>query len=126
MVFFFLFSSCGKVAAPLPPLVIVADTVKDSTAEIVRVADHLQIIFSLPSQNIQWVEMYRDCSNPIPDPDNVALLSRVEIGEISRYQDGDRFFLEDHPGASQICVYWLRFVDNEGFRSPISDPIATP
>lgn len=126
MVFFVLFSGCGKVAAPLPPLVIVLDTVKDNTVEIVSVVDHLQIIFSLPSQNIQWVEMYRDCGNPTPDPDNVALLSRVEMGEIPRYQDGNRFFLEDHPGTSQICVYWLRFVDDEGFRSPFSNPIATP
>ena len=116
------FLGCAKVADPLPPLVIPPETV--SNVETVRVADRQQIIFSLPPQKIQRVELYRQCGNPPFSPENATLLGRTEVEDLPRYPNGSRFFLEDQPDRNQTCSYWLRFVDGRSLSSPFSNSAA--
>ncbi|MDA2933807.1 hypothetical protein MYX82_05635 [Acidobacteria bacterium AH-259-D05] len=112
-----LLSGCAKIGDPLPPLVHPTDTVTD--VETVQVEDHFQIVFSLPSHEIRWVEIYRQCgSNPSPPEQSLV---RLEPEELSHYNQGNKFFFEDHPGLSQPCSYWLRFVNRQGLRSPFSN-----
>ncbi|MEE8349728.1 MAG: hypothetical protein V3R94_09170 [Acidobacteriota bacterium] len=87
--------------------------------------DRIRIVFSLPPQKIQWVELYRLCGNPPFRPENAGLLTRTEVGELPTYQDNARFFLEDQPVFNQSCSYWLRFVDGKGLSSHFSNPAAT-
>jgi len=122
VVFLLLFSACAKVADPLPPLVVPPDTAAD--VETVQLAGHLQIVFSLPPQKIQWVELYRQCGNPPLSPESAELLTRTEVEEIPRYQDESRGFLEDQPRTDQNCSYWLRFVDGRNLSSPFSNAAA--
>lgn len=114
---------CAKVADPLPPLVVPPDAISD--VETVRVADRLQIVFSLPPQKIQWVELYRQCGNPPLSPENAEMLGRTEVEEIPLYLGENRFFLEDQPGTNRVCSYWLQSIDGRGLRSPFSTPPAT-
>lgn len=118
-----LLFGCAKVADPLPPLANPPDTVSD--VEAVRVGERLQIVFSLPPQRIQSTELYRQCGNPPFNPDSAELLDRKEAEELPRYQDEDRYFLEDESRMNQACSYWLRFVDARGLSSPFSNPAET-
>jgi len=123
VVFFLLFSACAKVGDPLPPLVVPPDAISD--VETVRRTDHLQIVFSLPPQKIQWVELYRTCGTSPLSPEDATMLGRTAVDEIPLYQSGDRRFLEDQPGTNQVCSYWLQFVNSGGLRSPFSNPAGT-
>ncbi len=118
-----LLPGCAKIADPLPPLVNPPDTVSD--VETIRLGERLQIVFSLPPQRIQSAELYRHCGNPPFTPDSAELLDRKPAGELPRYQDEDRFFLEDPSRINQACSYWLRFIDARGLSSPFSNPAET-
>ena len=118
-----LLGGCAKVGDPLPPLVLYPGTVTDLTAA--QVGDHFQIVFSLPPQEIEWVEIYRRCGEDLSFTEQAEALARVEGNKLSRHLEEGKFFFEDHPGWSQTCRYGLRFGNRQGRRSPFSNFVET-
>lgn len=118
-----LLGACAKVGDPLPPLVLFPGTVTDLT--VAQVGDHFQIVFSLPPQEIEWVEIYRRCGEDLSLTEQAEALTRLEENKLSRYREEGKFVFEDHPGWSQTCRYGLRFGNRQGRRSPFSNFVET-
>ena len=118
-----LLGACAKVGDPLPPLVLYPGTVTDLT--VAQVGDHFQIVFSLPQQEIEWVEIYRSCGEDLSLTEQAEAMARLEGNKLSRYHEEGKFVFEDHRGWIQACRYGLRFGNQQGRRSPFSNFVET-
>ena len=118
-----LLSGCAKVGDPLPPLIRHPDTVTD--IEVIQIGEDLQLVFSLPPQEIRWVEIYRQCGSDPPPPEQSEPLARIKPKQLSHYRQENKFVFEDGAELSQPCSYWLRFVNPQGRRSPFSNRTQT-
>jgi hypothetical protein len=118
-----LLASCAKVGDPRPPLVRHPETVTD--LKIVQVGDQVQIVFSLPPEEIERVEIYRQCgaSPALTEEDEVT--ARLQRDQLSPYHEENRFVFEDRPGSNQTCIYGLRFSNRQNHLSPFSNSAQT-
>ncbi|MFQ5928190.1 MAG: fibronectin type III domain-containing protein [Acidobacteriota bacterium] len=114
-----MLSACAKVADPLPPVILHPGTVTD--LEGIQVGDRFQIVFSLPPEEIRWVEVYRQCGTILTPSEKAEPLARIERNKLLVYREQEKFLFEDRPGLSQTCSYTLRFVNRQGRRSPFSN-----
>ena len=114
---------CAKVADPLPPLVLYPDTVSD--VSIVKVGDRVQVIFSFPESEFEWVEIYRGCGTILdPEADNNPF-ARIERTQLSEKSEDNKFVFQDFPDIKQSCSYGIRFVNHRERKSAFSNIVQT-
>ncbi len=118
-----LLASCAKVGDPLPPLVRHPETVDD--LRVVQVGDQVQIVFSLPPEEIERVEVYRQCGIDPSLTEEAEATARLQRDQLSPYHEGNEFVFEDNPGLNQTCIYGLRFANSQNRRSPFSNFVQT-
>jgi hypothetical protein len=107
------------VGDPRPPLVRHPETVTD--LKVVQVGDQVQIVFSLPPEEIEQVRIYRQCgASPALTEENEAT-ARLQRNQLSPYHEENRFVFEDRPGSNQTCIYGLRFANRQNRLSPFSN-----
>jgi len=116
-----LAGACAKVADPLPPLSHHPPPVNDLQA--VRAADQVRLLFSLPSPDIQSVEVHRLCGGEPPTSEPIA---RLNPGEIAPAPDSDGLMFADTPPQGGSCRYRIRLIGPGGLPSPFSEWAALP
>ena len=118
-----LLASCAKVGDPLPPLVRHPETVND--LKVVQVGDRVQIVFSLPPEEIERVEVYRQCGTSPSLTEEDEATAQLQRDQLSPYHEENRFVFEDSPGSNQTCIYGLQFANSQNRRSPFSNFVQT-
>lgn len=110
---------CAKMGEPLPPTVVLPATIRD--LEVAQVGRDLQLTFGLPAEDIEWVEIYRQC-DPRTPLDRIDLIARLGAAELfeSRLRPG-RFDYRDRNPQRSDCRYTLRFIDVRNRRSQFSN-----
>ena len=121
--FCLLLASCAKVGDPLPPLVRHPETVTD--LKVVQVGEQVQIVFSLPPEEIERVEIYRQCGISPSLTEETEVRARLQRNQLSLYHQENQFVFEDSPGLDQTCIYGLRFANSQNRRSPFSNFVET-
>ena len=120
---FCLLASCAKVGDPLPPLVRYPETVND--LKVVQVGNQVQIVFSLPPEEIERVGIYRQCGASPSLTEEDEATAQLQRNQLSPYHEENRFVFEDSPGSNQTCIYGLRFANHQNRRSPFSNFVQT-
>ncbi len=115
-------SACAKVGDPLPPVPQPPPTTQSLKVE--TVGGRALLLFRLPAEDVQWVEIHRQCDlrNPV---DRLELLARISWTELRESGEAGVFSWEDRAAGSVNCRYALRFVNERGLRSEFSN-LATP
>ena len=114
--------ACGKVGAPLPPVVVYPDTISDLRVEAGNRGPRL--VFPLASSDVEYVEVYRQCP-PLAVEERSLLIARLFQDELVEAEQANRFAFEDGDQAVQTgCRYALKFVDSTGFQSEFSNFVA--
>lgn len=110
---------CAKMGEPLPPTVVLPDTIRD--LEVAQVGRDIQLTFGLPAEDVEWVEIYRQC-DPRTPLDRIELIARLGAAELfqSRLHPGRFDYRDRHPERTD-CRYALRFVDVRNRRSQFSN-----
>ncbi|MCK5351045.1 hypothetical protein KAJ77_00620, partial [bacterium] len=116
-------ASCAKVGDPLPPLVRHPETVND--LKVVQVGDRVQIVFSLPPEEIEGVEVYRQCGASPSLTEEDEATAHLQRNQLLPYHEENRFVFEDSPGSNQTCIYGLQFANRQNRRSPFSNFVQT-
>lgn len=118
-----LLVSCAKVGDPLPPLVRHPETVTD--VEGVQVGERVRLVFSLPPEEIERVEIYRQCGTSPSLTEETEATARLQRDQLSALSVANRFVFEDSPGMDQTCLYGLRFANRQDRLSPFSNFVQT-
>jgi len=113
-----LFTACAKVGDPVPPQVSFLDTIYDLTAQ--QVENQIQLIFSVPKNDFQQVEIYRICDPKLDFEDHANLVENVTYKNLIPYQNTDQFIYQSLLIADQACRYGLRLLDRQENRSSFS------
>lgn len=111
-------AGCAKVGDPLPPAPQPPPTTQSLRAEAVGGRTVLQ--FRIPSQDVQWIEIHRQCDFRTP-VERMELLARLSWAELQESDESGVFSWEDRQAKSSDCRYALRFVDERGLRSELSN-----
>ena len=112
-------SGCGKVGDPLPPAIPRPRTISDLRVE--HRGQSARLVFALPGQDVQLVEIYRMCP-PLVVEERSDLIARLGQDELVEFPEASRFVFEDRDSkAAARCRYALRFVDRHGFPSEFSN-----
>ncbi|HLV01298.1 MAG TPA: hypothetical protein VKZ59_08530 [Acidobacteriota bacterium] len=115
----FTFFSCAKVGDPLPPPVRVPPP-PTSVTLIQEGGRFVHLAFSLPSDDIAQVELYRACGTEgFESP-----LAIFAIDQTTRLPDGSLRVTDDQPQKA-TCRYALRLVDSRKNRSGWSQSVET-
>ena len=116
-----LFNACAKVGDPVPPQASFPDTIYDLTAQ--QVGNQIQLIFSVPKNEFQQIEIYRLCDPKLDFEDHANLVENVTYKDLIPYQNADQFLYQGLLIADQACRYGLRLLDWQGNRSSFSKPV---
>ena len=103
----------------MPPTVVLPATIQD--LEVAQVGRDIQLTFGLPAEDVEWVEIYRQC-DPRTPLDRIELIARLGAAELfpSRLRPGRFDYRDRHPQRTD-CRYALRFVDVRNRRSQFSN-----
>lgn len=89
--------------------------------QVSRVADRVQVRFSLPSGDIESIEIYRQC-DPRNPKGGIHLLAALGRGQLKVTRDPTHFLYQDRIGSRTMpCRYAVRFLNRQGTRSEFSN-----
>ena len=121
---FALLLGCAKVGDPLPPVIHHPSIVRH--LELVQIAENVQLTFSLPAEEIEEVEIYRQTDTPIRADSGAKPAVRIGVQDLLRDEEAGRFLFRDRPGSGdQTWYYSLRLVNESGRRSDLSKSVHT-
>ncbi len=110
---------CAKVGDPLPPVVQLPSTIQDLRAA--RAPDGVQLFFGIPSNQVRWIEIYRQCDAKTAG-DRVNLIARLGWEDLRDSGQPGVFEWDDRDGSvGTKCRYALRFVNERGLQSDFSN-----
>ncbi len=115
-------SACAKVGDPLPPVVQPPPTIAD--LHLVERPGQIQVLFSLPPINLEWVEIFRECG-PSGPQERLRLVARQAWDELSESPTEPGFFVHTQSRQAQPCRYAVRFIDTQGRVSDFSNRVET-
>ena len=110
--------ACAKVGDPLPPEPQPPPTTQSLRTE--TAGGRTVLLFKLPADDVQWVEIHRQCGSRNP-ADRLALLARLAWTELRESGEAEVFSWEDRAAGLVNCRYALRFVNERGLRSEFSN-----
>ena len=119
-----LLPGCAKVGDPLPPIIQHPSIARH--LELVQIAENVQLTFSLPAEEIEEVEIYRQPGTPIRADSGAKPAVRIEVQDLLQDEEAGRFLFRDRPGSGdQTWYYSLRLVNKSGRRSDFSKSVHT-
>ena len=113
---------CAKVGDPVPP--VSEPPVSTRDLQLIQVADRLQLIFSIPPENIAAVQLHGGCSGSKPPLDDLELLEGFERESLRPYPAaGSLVFVENPANTDERCQFALRLLDRRGRISELSNRV---
>lgn len=123
-VLFLLLISCAKVGDPLPPLVRIPGPVDVELVQQAR--SRIEVLISSPVDDIEEVELYRECGTSHSAEFSGTLLTQVKIEKLAKDTSADKLILEDpEPVFNEPCRYQVRVRNDQGRRSVSSATVET-